>query len=53
VQTNDDSKQPQAKPAMLLTGATHAREMISTTMVTYQLLKLIQQGYVKKTPQYK
>jgi len=29
------------KPAILLTGATHAREMISTSMVAYEMLKLI------------
>ena len=40
------------KPAILLTGATHAREMISTTMVIYEMLKLIQLGYVKKDPKY-
>ena len=34
------------KPAILLTGATHAREMISTSMVAYEMLKLIQLGYM-------
>ena len=29
------------KPAILLTGATHAREMISTSMVVFEMLKLI------------
>lgn len=38
------------KPAILLTGATHAREMISTSMVTYEMLKLIQLGYMQKDP---
>lgn len=40
------------KPAILLTGATHAREMISTSMVTYEMLKLIQLGYMQKDPYY-
>ena len=34
------------KPAILLTGATHAREMISTSMVANEMLKLIQLGYM-------
>ena len=29
------------KPAILITGATHAREMISTSLATYQMLKLL------------
>lgn len=29
------------KPAILLTGATHARELISTTLTLYQMLNLI------------
>jgi len=34
------------KPSILLTGATHAREMISTSMVANEMLKLIQLGYM-------
>lgn len=41
------------KPAILLTGATHSREMISTSMVVYEMLKLIQLGYLQKDPHYK
>ena len=51
VQINE-LKSSGSKPAILLTGATHAREMISTTMVCYQLLKLLQLGHVKKDPKY-
>jgi hypothetical protein len=40
------------KPAILLTGATHAREMISTSMVTNEMLKLIQLGYMQKDPYF-
>jgi hypothetical protein len=29
------------KPAILITGATHAREMISTSLASYQMLKLL------------
>jgi hypothetical protein len=29
------------KPAILITGATHARELISTTLTLYQMLNLI------------
>jgi murein tripeptide amidase MpaA len=34
------------KPAILLTGATHARELISTSFNVYQMLKLVMKGYV-------
>ena len=40
------------KPAILLTGATHAREMISTSMAVYQMLKLIQKGLIQKEDKY-
>ena len=36
------------KPAILITGATHARELISTSLVNYEMLQLIQEGAVKK-----
>ena len=39
------------KPAILMTGATHARELISTTQNIYEALKLIKQGYVDKEPE--
>ena len=40
------------KPAILLTGATHARELISTSLATYEMLKMIGLGYVRKEPKY-
>ena len=40
------------KPAILLTGATHAREMISTSLATYEMLKMIQLGHLRKEPKY-
>lgn len=36
------------KPAILMTAATHARELISTTTNLYEALKLIKQGYLEK-----
>lgn len=40
------------KPAILLTGATHAREMISTSFNVYQMLKLLHKGVVQKDSHY-
>lgn len=40
------------KPAILLTGATHAREMISTSFNVYQMLKLLHKGAVQKDEHY-
>jgi hypothetical protein len=40
------------KPAILLTGATHARELISTTLTLYQMLNLIQKAVIYKEPKY-
>jgi hypothetical protein len=34
------------KHAILMTGATHARELISTTLNIYELLQLLQKGEV-------
>lgn len=39
---------PTEKPAILVTGATHARELISTSLVNYEMLQLLQEGAVKK-----
>lgn len=36
------------KPAILITGATHARELISTSLAVYELLQLLQKGVVQK-----
>ena len=30
------------KPAILVTGETHSRELISTSLATYEMLKLLQ-----------
>ena len=40
------------KPAILLTGATHARELISTTLTLYQMLNLIQKAVIYKEPKF-
>ena len=36
-----------------MTGATHARELISTSLTLYQMLKLLQLGVVKEHSKYK
>lgn len=36
------------KPAIFMTGATHARELITSSVNMYQALKLIQQGVIEK-----
>ena len=40
------------KPAVLITAATHSRELISTSMAMFELLKLNQLGHVKKDATY-
>lgn len=40
------------KPAFLMTGATHARELISTSFNIYQMLKLLMKGVVQKNDHY-
>ena len=40
------------KPAILMTGATHARELISTSLNVYEMLKLLKRGIVDKDPKY-
>jgi len=40
------------KPAILMTGATHARELISTSLNLYEMLKLIKRGLVDKEDKY-
>lgn len=35
-----------------MTGATHARELISTSMNIYQMLKLLQKGEIEKNQDY-
>lgn len=41
------------KPTILQTGATHARELISTNLNVYQMLKLIKKGEIEKTEEWK
>ena len=38
----------QKKPAIFMTGATHAREQISTSINMYKAIKLLQQGVIDK-----
>ena len=42
------SPEKSAKHSILMTGATHARELISTSQNVYELLQLLQLGEVKK-----
>lgn len=35
---------------MLMTGSTHARELISTNLNLYMLLKLLRLGLIEKNP---
>lgn len=42
-----------AKHAILMTGATHARELISTTFNIYELLQLLQKGEVQPSDKWK
>jgi murein tripeptide amidase MpaA len=39
------------KPAILMTGATHARELISTTQNLYEIMKLIKLGWIEQDPE--
>lgn len=41
---------PPTNPSIVVTGAHHARELITIQMVMYSLLKLIQEGIVHKNP---
>jgi murein tripeptide amidase MpaA len=50
--TLDLEGQSKQKPAILMTGATHARELISTSLNVYEMLKLIKKGLVDKEPKY-
>lgn len=46
------STDSEPKPAIFLTAETHARELISTSVAMFDMLKLIQMGYVQKDPSY-
>ena len=41
------------KPTILMTGATHARELISTNFNVYQMLKMLRLGEIEKKDDYK
>ena len=41
------------KPTILQTGATHARELISTNLNVYQMLKLLKKGEIEKNDEWK
>lgn len=43
---------PIPRPAILLTGATHARELITVQMNLYTALKLLHQGIINKDEKY-
>lgn len=49
VQLNQKDAAP-SKHAILMTGSTHAREMISTSMNIFEILQLLQKGVVKPDP---
>ena len=40
------------KPTILMTGATHARELISTNFNLYQMLKLLKKGDIEKNEEW-
>ena len=41
------------KPTILQTGATHARELISTNLNVFQMLKLLKKGEIEKDEEWK
>ena len=51
-----EGEQPAAskvsKPAIFMTGATHARELISTSINLFKAVQLIQQGVINKDKTY-
>ena len=49
---DDGETKKEPKPAILMTGATHARELISTSLNMYQILKLLKKGVVQKDEKY-
>lgn len=48
----EGEQKPSAKPAIFMTGATHARELISTSINMYKAVKLIQQGVLNGDKTY-
>lgn len=50
--TNVTKSNPEDRPAILMTGATHSRELISIQMSLFSALKLIHQGIVHGDPTF-
>lgn len=50
---SDDKSINDGKPAILMTGATHARELISTNLNVFQMLKLLRLGAVENDAKWK
>jgi hypothetical protein len=42
----------ESKPEILMTAATHARELISTSLNVYEMLKLLKHGAIEKDPHF-
>ena len=47
------SESKDRKPAILMTGATHARELISTNLNVFQMLKLLRLGAIENDSTWK
>lgn len=52
VQLGETGESQESKPEILMTGATHARELISTSLNVYEMLKLLKHGAVEKDPHF-
>jgi hypothetical protein len=52
VEGSEQPSHPSKKPAIFMTGATHARELISSSINMYKAVKLIQEGVINKNPTY-
>ena len=48
----DGPPAPTDVTALLITGATHARELLSSQVPLYLCLKLLHQGYIQNVTQY-
>lgn len=52
-QVSDEKPVNEGKPAILMTGATHARELISINLNVFQMLKLLRLGAIEKDEKWK
>lgn len=52
VEGEEPTKHSSKKPAIFMTGATHARELISTSINMFKAVQLIQQGVINKDKTY-